>query len=301
MRFATFVLFLLAPLGAIAQSEGSPRQVLDSCIQSLGPDVVGLEDMEESCPGLEAALAQLGIAALMPPDQHNLLSRNGLINLRSLLERYEQSPERAEVGVDSVRTVLDSLREPPKAEHSLSWYERFRRWLRETFDKQEEQANPWLRRWLDEHPVSETVRLALFYGVMLLVVMLAVLIIINEVRAARAGRRKSRAADGAGSQVASVPGVVDVGSRGERASVLLRMLIATLVKTGRLHGAQSLTHRELMARARFDDTTQRESFSRITQLAEHEVYSGKETSNEALDDAIRDGQSLNAQLSGAAT
>lgn len=292
---------LLAGSAVLAQSEGSPRQKLDACIESLAPEIVGFEDMDEACPGLEAALQQLGIAALMPPDQHSLLTRNGLINLRSLLERYEQPPERDQFGVDGVHSVLESLREPVAAERSLSWYGRFKRWLREAFDKQEEQANPWLRQWLDEHSMSETARLALLYAVMSLVVLLAALIVVNEIRAARAGRRKSRAAAALDSHGALSPALLDLQFRGEQASALLRTLIATLVKTGRLQSAHSLTHRELMIRARFDDSTQRESFHRVTQLAEQEVFSGKETPSEDLDDTVRAGQSLNAQLSGAAT
>ena len=293
---------LLAGPAVLAQSEDSPRQVLDACIESLGPEVVGLEDMEAACPGLEGSLEQLGIAALMPTNQHSLLTRTGLTNLRLLMERYAQPPELDQLGVDSLQSVLASLREPVEAERSLSWYERFRRWLREAFDKKEEQANPWLRQWLEEHSMSETLRLALFYGVMLLVVLLAVLIVVNEVRAARAGLRKSRAAAAAmDSHGALMPALLDIQSRGEQASMLLRMLIATLVKTGRLHGANSLTHRELMTRAKFDDPTQRESFRRVAQVAEHEVFSGKEPSSEVLDDAVRAGQSLNAQLNGAAT
>lgn len=302
MRCAVLVLILLIGPAAFAQSEGLQRQVLDSCIDSLGPDIVGLEDMEAACPGLEGALQQLGIAALMPKNQDSLLTHDGLINLRSLLERYEQPPPRGEVGVDSLHSVLDSLREPVAAERSLSWYERFRRWLREAFDKKEDQANPWLQRWLDDHPMSETVRLALFYGVMALVMLLAVLIVVNEVRAARIGRRKARAANAATDlQNALSSASSDIESRGERASALLRTLIVTLVRTGRLHTAESLTHRELMTRARFDDATQSESFRRVTQLAEREVFSGREPANEDLDDAVRAGQSLNAQLSGAAT
>jgi hypothetical protein len=293
---------LLLGSAVLAQSEDSPRHALDACIGSLSPDVVGLDNIKEACPGLQGALQQLGIAALMPANQHNLLTRDGLINLRSLLERYEKPPQREQVDVDNLHSVLESLREPVAAERSLSWYERFRQWLREAFNKQEQQANPWLRQWLDEHSMSETVRLALFYGVMLLVVVLAVLIVVNEFRAARAGRRKARAATAeADSRGALSSALLDVQSRGEQASALLRMLIATLVKTGRLHSAHSLTHRELMVRATFDDSTQRESFRRVTQLAEREVFSGKETSSGDLDDAVRAGQSLQAQLNGAAT
>jgi hypothetical protein len=294
---------LLAVPAALAQDEGSARPVLDACIDSLESDVVGLEDMEAACPGLDAALEELGIKALLPVDQHHLLTPSGLANLRTLLDRYAQPPE-GQVGVDSVHSVLESLREPVVAEQELSWFERLKRWLREAFDRQEEEANPWLQRWLNDHPISEAVRLALFYGVMLLVVLMAIVIVVNEVRAARTGRRKS----GAATASAVDAGVVTSGEfdleaalREGRPSAVLRLLIATLVKTGRLHGAQSLTHRELMARARFDDSTQRDSFRRVTQLAELEVFSGKALASDAQDEAVRVGRSLNAQLSGAAT
>ena len=292
---------LLAAPALFAQSEDSPRQVLDDCITKLDSDVRGLEDLEAACPGLKSALDRSGLIALLPAQQHSLLSRAGLINLRSLLERYEQPPEPGEISVDGVHAVLESMREPAEAEHSQGWYDRFRRWLRQAFDKKEDQANPWLRRWMEEHPISQAVQLALFYAVLLLILVLAIVIIANEVRAARAGRRKSRAAAAAhldGEAVTASP--LHAESRGARASALLRTLIATLVKTGRLHSAQSLTHRELMMRAQFDDPAQRESFGRVTRLAEQEIFSER-THGEGLDDVVQAGERLNAQLTGAAT
>jgi hypothetical protein len=302
VRSAFFVLMLLIGPAVLAQSEPSPRQVLDSCIDSLDHTIVGLENMDAACPGLRAAIGQLGIEPLLPDNQQVLLTHDGLINLRTLLERYERRIERDEIGVDSVHSVLEALREPTQAEHSPSWYERFKRWVHEAFSGKEDQADPWLQRWLDEHPVSDAVRLTLFYGVMALVILLAVLIVGNEIRAARSGRRKARAAGVAADLQAalaldSLAGV----TRGERASALFRTLIGTLVTTGRLHGAQSLTHRELMSRARFDDSTQSESFRRVARLAEQEVFSGKQTLGAELDAAVEAGRDLNARLGGAAT
>src|SRR5690606_34577765 len=151
----------LAAPALFAQDEASPRQVLDDCIVTLGTDVLGIENMEAACPGLKSALDRLGVVPLLTTHQQGLLSRAGLINLRSLLERYEQPPERGQVSVDGVHAVLESMREPVQAEQSQGWYNRFRRWLREAFDKREDQADPWLRQWLDEHPISEAVQLAL--------------------------------------------------------------------------------------------------------------------------------------------
>lgn len=293
---------LLAAPALFAQDEGSPRQVLDDCIVTLGPNVIGIENMEAACPGLKSALDRLGIVALLTTQQQRLLSRAGLINLRSLLERYEQPPERDQVSVDKLHAVLESMREPAQVEQSQGWYNRFRRWLREAFDKREDQADPWLRRWLDEHPISEAVQLALYYAVLLLILVLAIVIIVNEVRTARSGRRRSRAAAAANlAREAATASLSSAESRGARASALLRSLIATLIRTGRLHGAQSLTHRELMMRAKFDDPAQRESFGRVTQLAEQEVFGDERKHGEDLDDVVQAGERLNAQLNGAAT
>jgi hypothetical protein len=91
---------------------------------------------------------------------------------------------------------------------------------------------------------------------------------------------------------------LDNAARSERPSILLQMLVATLVKTGRLQAERSLTHRELTARARFDDSSQRESFGRVAQLAERVVYGGDESPAE-LDEVVQAGGALHAKLSGA--
>lgn len=303
MRLTFLLLILLAAPAVLAQDQSEARRVLDACIEKLGADDMGLDDLDAACPGLKASLEQLGVMPLLPEAQRNLLMRGGLKNLRALLDRYAQSPEREDISVEDVQSVLDSLREPAEVGRPPTWYERFKRWLSEAFDKQERQNNPWLQRWFDQHPVSEAMRLGLFYGVVLLVVVLAVIIVVNEIRNARAGRRKRRAA----SLAADLDGVLVSGlsnfdaAGGERPAALLRLLIATLVKTGRLHGAQSLTPGELTTRAHFDDTSQRESFQRVAQLAEREVFSGKDLASDDVDDAVRAARSLNTQLGGAAT
>jgi hypothetical protein len=233
------------------------------------------------------------------------LRRDGLRGLLDLAVRYEQEPEHATIGSDTLAPVLESLRKPPEIEQSLSWYQRLERWLRDLLDKKAAQSggDSWLSRWLEEHPLPETVRWALIYGSMALVVLLGLGIVINEVRTAAGGRRRKSSL---ATNTASVSGelrsaAMDAEAGGERPSALLRLLIATLVKTGRLNGAQSLTHRELARRARFDDTTQRESFQQIAQLAERELFSGKDLASDELADVLRVGRSLDAQLKGAAS
>lgn len=304
MRSTFLVLLLLAVPAAFAQSEDGARGVLEQCVGSLDEDVLGLEDIEESCPDLRLALEELGLTDLVSDNQLGMLTRDGLNGLRALVNRYEKEPEREAIDADSLAPVLDSLRKPPVPEKSISWFERLKRWLREIFDRQEAQSatDSWLSRWLDEHPLPEVVRWGLIYGSVGLVVLLALAIIVNEVRTATRGRRRKSALDT--TSAADIPGAagvaaVDVNISGERPSALLRMLIATLVKTGRLSGAHSLTHRELAKRARFDDSQQRESFQKIAQFAEREVFSGKEIVSDDLGEVLRIGRSLDEQLQAA--
>jgi hypothetical protein len=162
----------------------------------------------------------------------------------------------------------------------------------------------WLSRWWNEHELPEVVRQILVYGAVAIVILLALGIVINEVRtAARGRRRQSIATDGDSADVSGTMQPAELHSKviGEQPSALLRLLIATLVKTGRLSSAQSLTHRELTKTARFDDPSQRESFQKIAQLAEREVFSGQDVASDELGDVLQAGRTLDAQLKGVAT
>jgi hypothetical protein len=88
---------------------------------------------------------------------------------------------------------------------------------------------------------------------------------------------------------------------GNGPSALLRTLIATLVKSGRLTGEHSLTHSELTKRARFDDAAQRESFQKVAQLAEREVFSGQDIASSDSSEVLDVGRTLDAQLKAATT
>ena len=83
--------------------------------------------------------------------------------------------------------------------------------------------------------------------------------------------------------------------------LLLRALIATLTKTGRLTMAKPLTHRELTTRASFDGTTQRESFQRVASLAERALYGSGALAPEQIERVVEEGRSLDASLRGPAT
>jgi hypothetical protein len=301
VRSIVFIVWLLAAPAVFAQEDRSARQVLDDCIESVESDVIGMPALEVRCPGLEQALLDLGLDPLIADWQRDTIGLYGLMSLRSVEQRYSEPPVR-EVRTEGLQSILDELQQPAHAERPLTWFERFKRWLRNLMGKQDSAANSWLSRWLEEYSLSETARNILFYGLVILVVLLAAAVIVNEVRVARKGRRKRdrTGASGAGVSAEALAARaldLDAAARSERPSILLQMLVTTLVKSGRLQAERSLTHRELTARARFDDSSQRESFRRVAQLAERIVYGGDEAPPE-LDEVVRAGRALHSQLSG---
>jgi hypothetical protein len=302
VRSIVFVLWLLAAPAVFAQEDRSARQVFDDCIERVEADVIGMTALEAECPGLEQALIDLGLEPFIADWQWDTIGVYGLMTLRDVEQRYSEPPAARDPQVGSLQSILDELKKPVQAEQPLTWFERFKRWLRNFMNQQQSGGDSWLSRWLNEHSLSETARNILFYGSVALVVLLAVAVIVNEVRIARKGRRKQgrSRASGAGAPVEALAGSLDLdgAARSDRPSILLQMLVAALVKTGRLQAERSLTHRELAARARFDDSSQRESFRRVAQLAERVVYGGDETPPE-LDEVVQAGRALHSQLAGA--
>lgn len=303
MRSIVFFLWLLAAPAVFAQQDRSARQVLDDCIESVEPDVIGMPALEQQCPGIEQALIELGLDPFIPDWQWDTIGAYGLMSLRDVEQRYSEPPAATrQVRVDSLESVLDDLRQPAQAEQPLTLLQRFMRWLRDVMGKEQSGTDSWLSRWWEEYSLSETARNILFYGSLILVVLLAVAVIVNEVRVARKGRLKKARTQGsvdAGIATDLPAGSLDLdtAARTDRPSILLQMLVATLVKTGRLQAERSLTHRELTARARFDDSSQRENFGRVAQLAERIVYGGDQSPAE-LDEVVRAGRALHSQLSG---
>jgi hypothetical protein len=146
------------------------------------------------------------------------------------------------------------------------------------------------------------VRTILLVALALLLVMVIV-VVYNELRAAGLLRQRPVVQDDAVSAAATAASgdaaQLDALSADRKASMLLRMLVATLVRSGRLRTERGLTYRELSARANFDDAQQRESFRRVAAMAERTVYGGREITAEEVEPVAAVARALDAQLRGA--
>lgn len=295
-----------------------PAEIVAKCSESADSDAIGLQELEALCPGLEHALVELGYAPFISESQLDQLNVYSLVDLQRLAARYREPPagEFSEIEIATLKPILQSLQQAAqRGERPLTLLERFKQWLRSVFDKPQSDSESWLSRWLENVEVSEAVSRAIVYGLVILVIVLALAVLVNELRAAgllrrrpRAGKRGEIEADAAPDATTMTLADLDRVAPNDRPSVLLRMLVATLVKTGRLRAERSLTHRELGLRAGFDETAQRECFQRVAALGERVIYGDGRVQDDEVETVVQAGRILNQQLaaphavsSGAAT
>ena len=306
---ALLVLLAVAPVAwcqaaAAHDAERSALDVIGDCSDSADEESVGLTALEEECPGLTRALEQSGYLPLLSTSLREQLDAYDLSDLLAIDDWYAESdsavgaPDTAALG-----PILESLR-AQQPERPLTWFERFKRWLRSMADEQERDSDNWLSRWLEKRQVTEVVASTIVFVVLALILVLTILVIVSELRAAGVFGKRPAAEDGSiatGATAATRDAAVDIDSLppDRKASIMLRMLVTTLVQSGRLRTERSLTHRELIARAKFDDAEQRESFKRVAALAERTVYGSAEVAASEVEPIVTAARALDAQLRGA--
>ncbi len=306
MRCAVLLVLLAIAPAAWCQAAGEDDiGFIAKCSGKVARDTVGLTALEEECPGLTAALERTGYLALLSTAAQDELDAYDLSDVSFVDAWYDEEAVR-DVDVGTLGPILDSLR-AQEPERPLTWLERFKRWLRSLVERQQNNPDNWLSRWLDDVDVPDAVARGILLVCLGLIIVLTILVVVAELRAAGIFRKRHGEQDaamvavGAGGAQGDEPGDVDALPADRKAPMLLRMLVRTLVQSGRLRTERSLTHRELSARATFDDAQQRESFRRVAALAERTVYGVGEVSDAEVEPIVAAARTLDAQLRGAAT
>jgi hypothetical protein len=309
VRFRVFlVLLAIAPAAwsqAAGQDERSALEVIDQCSESADEETIGLAAFEEECPGVTRALEQSGYLSLLSTASRDELDGYDLSRLLFVDSWYDDAaPADRDVDVATLGPILDSLR-AQESERPPGWFQRFKRWLRSMLEPQGGgSSDNWLVRWLQEAKIPDLVWTGIVYVALAMLLGLTIFVIVNELRAAGFFRQRRKTqpdqfAGGVAGAAEDAAADFDALSADRKASMLLRMLVATLVRSGRLRTERSLTHRELCARARFDDARQRESFQRVAALAERTVYGSSEVPAEEVEPIVAAARDLDAQLRGA--
>lgn len=306
MRYALLISLFIGAPAVWSQTAGMPEQsweLIRACSEHADAGSIGVTELEQECPGIQAALAQSGYTPYLSELQQEQLTVYGLIELQRLAQRYAPAElEHPAVQIESLGPILTSLQRERTDEAQLSWRDRLERWLREVMGQQQEDYS-WLTKWIEKVSFSEAFVKMTLYVLVGLLILLAIGVVVNEMRVAGVMRRGRRGAkhDLASARLPAQQSRISLdelerASPRERVLILLQSLVAALVTTGRLRTERSLTHRELGHRASFAARSERECFERIAAAAERVVYGHGKLDAAEIDPLVRDGRALHARL-----
>ncbi|HEX7416488.1 MAG TPA: hypothetical protein VF315_00420 [Steroidobacteraceae bacterium] len=293
-------------LGCSARAARASEDIvrdLNDCSRQLDPELdVGFARIAERCPQLVHSLNASRYAPWLPSgwnEDGNELSAGSLAELATLIER-ELHPDvlRAPPPLAQLQGVLAQL--GPQASGRGGLWERFKGWLRSIFQADDKPGESWLARLLRRVDISEAVWRVIGYGALAIVLLLAALIVVNELRVAGLLARR-----GVAERRGVGPGVLshrrgtlrelEYSDPRERPALLLQLILEALMRGGRLPPAGALTVRELAHSARLEpqDGTRLELLGAV---AEHARYASAPPADVELEQSLARGRELLATL-----
>jgi hypothetical protein len=299
-----------APVAAPATGLASVVESLDACAAALDREVdVGFERIAARCPGLPGVLARSGVDRWLPGgwrEGGNDLSAGSLEELRTLLQR-ELPPRPAERTPDvrRLRQVLTEIGPAGAARGGL--LARVRDWLRRIGTQNAEPGGPgWLTRTVSRIGLPQTLLRLVTYASLAALVVLALLILANEVRAAGVLRRRIRAALGAAAIEHNAERPlswqdVDRAAPAARPGLLLELILERLSRWQGLRSARSRTVGELKALVSTSRPEDGMLLSELAATAERVRYGAGAASPVELAGAIDAGRALFERIEAAAT
>jgi hypothetical protein len=283
-------------------SDASAIETLRTCGGKLLPLVRGLDGLAAECPDLKSALAALGYFKTLPAGWESGLNTAQLQDLAALASRYRGEPPSTAPDVGAVRRILDALAKE-RTTAPKSWWEVLRDWVKSLFASHEDSDHSWIERLMNKLSGAAGVLNVLTYGLVALVIGVALTYAVIEMRSwgifARTARSRKIAK---GARVADAEPAEEELAHApifDQPALLLVLLVRRLKRVGRLSAERHLTHRELARAAVLDDAAQRNRLGHLTEVAEHLLYGASPPSGEIVHRAVEEGRELLRQLDGA--
>lgn len=297
-------------------STEAARGAIDSCIGRLNSDTdVGYERIAARCPDLVRRLDEAGLSAWLPRDWKkagNDLSSGGLRELGNLLALEDRdsatSPARAhQPNVSHLPAVLAGFAGGDATE-GRGWWARTKAWLRDVFERRQEEDDSWFSRVVGQSGFSQAVIELISYVALALVVVMAVVIVANGLRVNGVfGRLWRRYVTGRRVAVPAGPerqgatvltwDEVHAAAPAQRPRMLLELITSRLTEDGRLPQSRALTVRELARLARLPDEADRRRLAELARMAELMRFSNEAVPDAAVGPVLEDGRRLLERIS----
>jgi hypothetical protein len=271
---------------------------IDSCISRLNPELdIGYDRIAARCPDLVAQIGKGSWAAWLPRgwnEPGNDLSAGSLREFRELVSRQEAAvPVARAPDLRSLNAILQGLAD----KHADGWWSRLNSWLRSILERQEQVPDEsWFGRMISEVGLSQSLRQLAAYTALGVVVVLAAVIIFNELRNAgllQRGRATVRrpassrhpTAQRAWSDIEQAPLL-------ERPRLLLESVLGRLGERGYLPPAGALTVRELTQATQLPEAEDRARLADLAAATERVRYSDRSLEPSVLEESILRGREL---------
>lgn len=307
---ASLMLLMSDSVRAGGISTEAARGAIDSCVGRLNAETdIGYERVAAHCPDLARRLDEAGLSAWLPHDwkkSGNDLSSGGLRELGNLLalEDRDSAVPAARVhrpDVSHLPAVLSGFTGRDAAA-GHGWWARTKAWLRDVFERREEEDDSWFSRVVGQDGLSQAVMELVSYLALMLVVLLAVVIVANELRVEGVlGRLRRRywvrppvaAPVGAerGGESAVRWDELHHAAVEQRPRMLLELIASRLTEKGLLPQSRGMTVRELTRLARLPDEADRRRLLDLARMSERMRFSNEPIPDTAVG-AVLDGGRL---------
>jgi hypothetical protein len=287
--------FLVGPVcwidpGQASDAVPSAVSALNACIasRSVAEDEEDYQNrfkLSDHCPNVISALTKIPAKDLFDKALHDETSLDQLRDIAALFDSYHAtSKDNQRLDYKGLQGLLAStLVSSPKPK--TAWWHQLIEWVREWLKRKlTENGNNdvrWLIALLQWLTPSKTIVNLMFKNSIILILVLAIIVIANELRALdlrywrlrrkttsldiEATNAQARQANVSWDEVLRLP-------PGSQPTALLRFVIGILIERGLLPNNHSLTNRELLKRLHAEDPTKAESFQCLMVHAESTLY-----------------------------
>jgi len=273
-----------AGTSAVSASRDEPSRSIAECLARLDAQLdIGYQRIVARCPDLTRKLEASGWSAWLPPDwkrSDNDLSAASLKELQRLaaLELATHPAIRAP-RVGQLAAVLADLRE--RHRRPGTWRARLTAWLHEPRGSPASDPGAPVG-WGQALPpvgLSDALIELLCRAALAVTVVLAALIVVNELRVAGLLRLSRRAAvsaadEASGDEPRPFWSEIEQAPLEERPRLLVTRIAAQLSQRSHLAAAHALTARELTRAAQLPDEEDRRRLGELALTAEHLSFSG---------------------------
>ena len=282
---------------------------IDACVARLDPQLdIGYDRIAARCPDLMRQLESGPWAPWLPrgwKEPGNDLSAGSLKEFRTLVDRESSSHDPLDSpDLRSLQPILTAL----AGTHNDTGWSRFKSWLRSILERRDQPTDEsWFSRMVSHVGISQSVIRLITYVALGAVVVVAGMIVANELRTAgllskrRRSTPRKRRADASADTSEGSWDVIEQASLNEKPRLLLELIVRRLTQRGLLPPAGALTVRELTRVASLPEPADQARLAELALAAERVRYGDARASahggqKSGLDEPIARGRELLARL-----